>query len=166
VNSPVRTLLVRIDDRLIHGQVSIGWAGRLNPDFIVVLDDEAARDAWENELVCSACPEKVKAEVHPVEEGTRMLLSGGHAGHRIILLLRSVASARRLLDLGFPLSELNIGGLHHHAGSRAFLPYVYLDPAEVEDFRSLATRGVRLVAQDVPGNRSFDLAPLLGAEAG
>jgi mannose/fructose/N-acetylgalactosamine-specific phosphotransferase system component IIB len=166
VNSTAQTLLVRIDDRLIHGQVSVGWAGRLRPDLIVVLDDEAARDRWENDLVCSACPDSVTAEVHGVEEGARLLLEGRHAGRRILILLRSVRSAVRLVDAGYPVPELNVGGLHHHAGSRPVLPYVYVDADEIGALRGLAARGVRLVAQDLPANRAVDLVPLLGPEAG
>jgi mannose/fructose/N-acetylgalactosamine-specific phosphotransferase system component IIB len=166
VTSAATPLLVRIDDRLIHGQVSVGWAGRLKPETIVVLDDEAAGDSWENDLVCSACPDRVRAKVYSVEEGARLLASGGHAGERIIILLRSVGSARRLVEAGFPVPELNIGGLHHHAGSRAYLPYVYLDPSEVEGLKALSASGVRLTAQDLPGNKSFDLSSLLDRSGG
>lgn len=161
MSNPPKTLLVRIDDRLIHGQVSIGWAGKLKPDTIVVLDDELAKDPWENDLVCSACPDAVKAKVYGVVPGALALQSGAHAGEKILILLRSVDSAARLVDAGFPVPEVNVGGLHHHAGSRELLPYVYLDDREIATFRSLAARGVKLVAQDLPGNKCFDLVQVL-----
>ena len=157
---------MRIDDRLIHGQVSIGWAGKLKPDTIVVLDDELAGDQWENELLCSACPDLVKAKVYGVEAGVRALQSGAHGGEKILILLRSVGNAARLVDLGFPVPEMNVGGLHHHAGSREILPYVYLDDGEISTFRSLAARGVKLVAQDLPGNKCFDLVQVLNRGKG
>ncbi|TPW05718.1 MAG: PTS system, mannose-specific IIB component, partial [bacterium] len=66
-------VLVRIDDRLIHGQVSVGWAGHLKPDLILVLDDDIAADSWENDLVCAACPDSVRARVMRIAEGARFL---------------------------------------------------------------------------------------------
>ena len=80
--------------------------------------------------------------------------------------MRSVQSAVRLLEAGYPVAELNVGGLHHHAGSRPILPYVYVDAAEIDALRHLAARGVRLTAQDLPGNKAFDLLPLIATEAG
>lgn len=154
-------LLVRIDDRLIHGQVSVGWAGRLKPDLILVIDDEAAADAWEGDLVCSACPDAVTARVTGVAEGAELLKSGALGDARVLILLRSAASARRLVESGFHLEEINLGGLHHHEGSRSYLPYVYLDENEVKDLVRLMDLGVRVTAQDVPGNRTHDMARIL-----
>lgn len=157
-------LLTRIDDRLIHGQVSVGWVGRLSPDRVIVLDDEVAGDSWESELVCSACPESVGVEVHPVEDGARRLQAGLHDGQRVILLLRSARSAWRLVEAGLPVREINVGGIHHHPGSRSYLPYVYLDADDVACLRALLRRGIRVFAQDLPGNRAVELEELLGRE--
>jgi len=154
-------LLVRIDDRLIHGQVSVGWAAHLKPDLILVLDDDVAADNWENDLVCSACPDSVRAQVMNIAEGSRFLNRPEAAAERIIVLLRGTREARRMLEAGFRPPVINIGGLHHHEGSRSLLPFVFLDSSEAADLRHLAGQGIHLNAQDLPGNRSIDLAPLL-----
>ncbi|MDZ4804561.1 MAG: PTS sugar transporter subunit IIB [Candidatus Eisenbacteria bacterium] len=154
-------LLVRIDDRLIHGQVSVGWATHLRPDLILVLDDEVAADNWENDLVCAACPDSVRARVMRIAEGSRFLSDEAPSADRIVVLLRGTKQARLMLDGGFRPQSINIGGLHHHEGSRSLLPFVYLDSSEVADLRYLADHGVGLSAQDLPGNRSVDLVPLL-----
>jgi mannose/fructose/N-acetylgalactosamine-specific phosphotransferase system component IIB len=154
-------LLTRIDDRLIHGQVSVGWLARLAPDLVLVLDDEVAADPWERDLVCSSCPDTVGVEIHPVEAGGRKLAAGGYDGRKVILLLRSAQSAVRLVDAGCPLREINVGGIHHQPGRRSYLPYVYLDDGDAECLRSLIRRGIRVVAQDLPGNRAVDVGELL-----
>ena len=157
-------LLVRIDDRLIHGQVSVGWAGQLKPDLILVLDDEVAADDWENDLVCSACPDSVTARVMPVAEGVAWL-AGEEAGRKkIVVLVRGTKQARALVEAGLALASVNVGGLHSHPGSRSFLPYVYLDEAEIADLNWLAQQGIRLNAQDLPGNKGIDLAPLIAGQ--
>lgn len=154
------TLLFRVDDRLIHGQVSIGWAGPLKPDLLLVVDDAAAADAFENDLICCACPETTRAEVVDVAGGPARIARAAAEG-RLIVLLREIGTARRLVEAGVALEELNIGGVHHRPGRRAYLPFVYLNDADVEELRWLHAHGVRLSAQDLPGNRATDLVPLL-----
>lgn len=154
-------VLARIDDRLIHGQVSVGWAGHLHPRWLLVLDDEAAGDAWEGELICTACPEAARARVMSIEAGARALQAGEFDAEPTLVLVRSTASARRLAEAGWRPGEFNVGGLHHHPGSRSILPYVYLDDSEVQDLKALAALGVTLVAQDLPGNRRIDLMAVL-----
>lgn len=154
-------VLFRIDDRLIHGQVSIGWAGPLKPDVLLVVDDEAAGDAFEGDLICSACPDSTHAEVLRVADAPAALAGGRFADQRVFLLVRSTATARRLVEGGLPAPVINVGGLHHHPGSRGYLPYVFLDDAEVGDLKWLAAHGSRLSAQDLPGNKAIDLTPLL-----
>lgn len=153
-------LLYRVDDRLIHGQVSVGWAGPLKPDLLLVVDDVAARDDFEIELICSACPETSRAQVVDVAGAPARIAAAAAAG-RLIVLLRDIRTARRLVEAGVALPELNIGGVHHQPGRREFLSFVYLNEAEIEDLRWLHARGVALSAQDLPGNRPRDLAPLL-----
>lgn len=88
-------------------------------------------------------------------------LAGPFARRRVFLLVRSTRTARRLVQAGVPVPVINIGGLHHHPGSRSILPFVFLDDSEVADLKWLAERGTRLSAQDLPGNKAFDLTPLL-----
>ena len=96
-----------------------------------------------------------------IAEGSRFLSDEAPAADRIVVLLRGTSQARLMFDGGFRPLSINIGGLHHHEGSRRLLPFVFLDPSEVAHLRYLADQGVRLIAQDLPGNRSVDLVPLL-----
>lgn len=153
-------LLLRVDDRLIHGQVSVGWAGPLKAELLLVVDDEAAADAFENDLICCACPDTARARVVAVPDGATAIAEAV-ATMRVIVLVRSLRTVRRLVEAGLKPAELNIGGLHHQPGRRSYLPFVYLDDEDVVDLRWLAARGVRLSAQDLPGNAARDLLPLL-----
>ena len=72
---------------------------------------------------------------------------------------------QRLKEGGFPLEEVNVGGIHFAEGKRAVLPYVYLDEGDREALLRLAALGVHLVAQDLPTNPSRRLEPMLRGEA-
>jgi len=155
-------LLARIDDRLLHGQVAIGWAAALGPSRIFVVDDGAASSPWEGALYSSSPPAGASVEVVTVEGFPARMRAPDADPARSFLLMRSPETALRLLELGLPFDRVNVGGIRHRDGAREILPYVWLRPADEEAFRRLAEQGVRLLARDLPMNPEHDLAALLG----
>jgi mannose/fructose/N-acetylgalactosamine-specific phosphotransferase system component IIB len=154
-------VLFRVDERLIHGQVVVGWA-ELHPDRIVVVDDEIAASQWEQELYAMGLP----AEVTPAFEAVasaRAQLSNWRAGEeRVVVLTRDVGTMRKLAAGGaMQGNEVNIGGIHYAPGREAILPYVYLSGIEIDHINTLAEEGVRITARDLPGARRVDLKELL-----
>jgi mannose/fructose/N-acetylgalactosamine-specific phosphotransferase system component IIB len=149
----------RIDQRLIHGQVSVGWVPVLRVDWILVADDALARDEWEREMMESAAPIGVVVEVLSIAKAARRLTEG--LASRVLLLVRSPSDMLRLSEEGAPLERVNVGGLHHREGARPYLEYLYLTPEDIEALLGLAQAGVALTAQDLPGNPTVELNPLL-----
>lgn len=158
-------VLFRVDERLIHGQVVVGWGTTLHPQLIVVVDDELADSPWEQELYVLGVPVQMEASFTSVADAQGRLAEWQRAPTRIIVLTRDVRSMRRLLE-GAPLpgAEVNIGGLHFAPGRRAVLPYVYLSDDERAEIVRLAEQGVDVSARDLPGARRVDLAHLLKGE--
>lgn len=155
-------VLYRVDERLIHGQVIVGWGSALHPDEIVVVDDDLAVSAWEQELYAMGLPEELTARFESVA-GARDYLARWRAGDaRVLLLTRNVETMRRLAEAGaLRGEEVNIGGIHYAPGRTQVLPYVYLSPGEIADMNILETEGVRVSARDLPGERRVDLKDLL-----
>jgi mannose/fructose/N-acetylgalactosamine-specific phosphotransferase system component IIB len=176
----VKVALFRVDDRLIHGQVVIGWSRRLLPSRIVVVDDRIAADPWERDLLASAAPPETPAEFLTVGEAARAMRpdpsparagtrgdgagASGGGGAGAVVLFDTPAVALQLADAGFTVPELNVGGLHREGG-REVTPYLFVLPADEAALRELARRGTRLYAQDVPDGRRVEAAALLGALA-
>jgi len=157
-------LLYRVDERLIHGQVVLGWGTRLHPDRIVVVDDELAASEWEQELYTLGLPEEVRASFETVAGARSELDDWVGNGERILLLTRDLRTMRRLAE-GGRLSgrEVNIGGIHHAAGRDKVLPYVFLGAAERDEIRALVREGALVSARDLPAARAVDADALLGA---
>ena len=154
-------LLARIDDRLIHGQVVHGWGGTLRPTWIGIVSDALSQEPARASLYLFAAPEESKAEVISIPEALRASTLQKIRAERSFLLFPSALEPLRLKEGGFPLEEVNVGGLHHAPGKDAVLPYVYLDAADREHLSRLARLGVRLVAQDLPTNPAHRLEALL-----
>lgn len=149
--------LVRIDDRLIHGQVVVGWARALGIDRIVLVDDAVRSSTWMQELYQLSVPPELQLAFASVDEAAGAVAQWARDPQHTLVLLPDVATAVRLLDGAGAITELNVGGVHQAAGRSARLPYVYLSDEEVEQLRHIAARGVRVTAQDVPTARRVEL---------
>ncbi len=158
-------LLARIDDRLIHGQVVHGWGSSLRPTWIAIVSDALRADLARAELYLFAAPEGARAQALSVQETLLDSTRATIEAERSMLLFPGVEEPLRLKQAGFPLTEVNVGGLHHAPGKHALLPYVYLDSRDRDALRALAALGVKLTAQDLPTNPAHRLEPMLEAGA-
>lgn len=151
----------RIDDRLIHGQVVVGWGQPLNIKFIVLVDDSVAASDWEQDLYRMGVPPGVDVAfvslalaVADVDQWERDARPG-------IVLTGDIDTMRRLVEGAPAVRKVNLGGVHHSAGRIQRLRYVFLSPGEEAMLREMAARGVEVTAQDVPAARPLPLEQVL-----
>lgn len=152
--------LFRIDDRLIHGQVVVGWGQPLDIGFIVLVDDTVAGSDWEQELYRMGVPPEMDVYFHSASDAITAMPTYLADSRRGILLTGDIATMQRLVDGGV-VSAVNIGGIHSKPGRVQRLRYVFLSPDEESQLRTLASNGVKVSAQDVPGARPVSLPDLL-----
>ena len=156
-------VLLRIDERLIHGQVVIGWGNHLRPHRYVVIDDGLATSEWEQDLYRLGAG---GAEVLfvTVAEARRRLDEWRAAPARSILLTRDVATMRRLAEGGLLEGEsVNLGGVHHGPGRDELLTYVHVSAAERRDLEDIVAAGAEVTARDLPDSLRVSLSSLLGS---
>jgi mannose/fructose/N-acetylgalactosamine-specific phosphotransferase system component IIB len=144
--------LARIDDRLIHGQVVLGWVPYVRPDRIVVASDRVATSDWERRFYASCVPPEIKTSFFSLEETVRRLASDLFEAEGLLLLCESASDVLALVDAGTDLRDVNVGGLHYREGAIELLPFVFLTEDERRALRELVKRGVTLSAQDIPSN--------------
>ncbi len=152
-------ILVRVDDRLIHGQVVVAWGGRMRPARIWVADDAIAASDWERDLLVSAAPDS-EVRVTTIAAAAAAWATEAVAGGGAFLLVRDLPGALALHRAGATFDRLNLGGLHYAPGKTKVNEYVYLDEQDRTAARALAARGVVLEAQDVPAARPEALVAL------
>ncbi len=155
--------LFRIDDRLIHGQVVVGWGQPLEIAFIVLVDDDVARSDWEQDLYRMGVPAEMEVYFDGVDSAVRALpdyLADERPG---LLLTGDIATMRRLADASGRVEHVNVGGLHHRPGRIERVRYIFLSPDEEAELRALAAGGIEVTAQDLPGAEPIALDPLLAS---
>ena len=151
--------LLRIDDRLIHGQVVVGWGQPCQIGFFVLVDDAIAAAEWEQELYRMGTPPEIAIEFVTVDQAIERW-PRYQADPRVgMLLTGDVETMDRLTAAAPALSQVTIGGLHMKPGRVQRMRFVFLSPEEEARLRAMAARGVMVVAQDVPS------APVTSLEA-
>lgn len=154
--------LYRIDDRLIHGQVVVGWGQPLELRFIVLVDDEVASSEWEQELYRMGVPPEMTVYFHGVDDAAKALGVYQADPRPGIVLVGDISTMAQLVTASKgSIRSVNVGGVHHSPGRTGRLRYVFLTPAEEEGLRDIARAGVEVTAQDVPGARPVPLEELL-----
>lgn len=155
-------LLYRVDERLIHGQVVVGWGSQLRPDRYVVVDDGLAESPWEQELYLLGLPAGIETVFVTAHEARAGLERWEEDPTRTILLTRDLTTMLALArDGGLEGRPVNVGGIHHSAGREEVLPYLYLNGEDRRRLRELAEAGAEVTAQDLPGSRRIPLEELL-----
>jgi PTS system mannose-specific IIB component/fructoselysine and glucoselysine-specific PTS system IIB component len=153
--------LFRVDDRLIHGQVVLGWGLPLNATFIVLVDDRVAASDWERELYRLGVPPDMQLFFETVDSAAQRLPEFQARADSGILLTGSVQVMERLTSLAPAIRAVNLGGLHHKAGCTACLPYVFLSAADQASIAAMVARGIAVTAQDLPATQPVPAADIV-----
>ena len=143
-------VFVRVDDRLIHGQVVLGWGRVLKPDRYVIIDDEVAETDWESELFMDAAPEGANVSILTVDEALKRFEEGIFDSERVFVLVKTPGTLLELVEKGFKVDKINIGGLHYSEGRERLTENIYLSKVDREALRELAKKGIKLEARALP----------------
>lgn len=152
---------VRIDGRLIHGQVANLWTTKLNISRIMVVDDAVALDAIEKSGLKLATPAGVKLSVLPVEKAAENILAGKYDSQRLLIIARKPYRLLRLTELGVPIKEINVGNMSQTSDTRSITRSINVMDTDVTAFNQLHDKGVHLIAQMVPSDKAEEFMPLL-----
>ncbi len=142
--------LVRVDDRLIHGQVVLGWAPALNAEQILLIDDHVSSTEWEQELYRMGVPPRMDVEFTSVANAPEALARWAESPRRTIVMMADVETLRRVCQLTEAVTRVNIGGVHEGVGRKKRLPYVFLTEEEGDSLKQLSEKGIEVTARDVP----------------
>ncbi len=153
--------LFRIDDRLIHGQVVIGWANYLKSKRIVLCDNSVCENDWEKELYLSIVPPQLKADIVSAQTLAEMLRDQQQDFGHTIILVNSPRTIEDLLGFNAPIERVNVGGIHFKEGREKFLTYLYLAADEIASFKQLFDYGIECYCQDMPNSKAMPLKEIL-----
>ena len=153
--------LFRIDDRLIHGQVVLGWAKPLKSERILLCDDDVSRNEWEKELYTSCVPQSLKALICNVEETFNILSTDIKPNDKTIVLVRDPQVVINIVNRGYIPGKINLGGIHFSDNRKKYLSYLYLNEEEIAQIHWLLDKGIIIYCQDIPTGRNRDVLEVI-----
>ena len=151
--------LVRVDNRLIHGQVVEAWLPRLKVKRMVVADDEAAANLLTRAAMGLAVQSSVEVRIEALLKVDYRSIAEDSVP--TLVLVRDVAAAVTAREKGLPLRVLNLGNIHFGSGRRQVSPSVFLSPEELNQLKMLSSAGVEVEARGVPTDTRVSLAEMV-----
>ncbi|HKH82085.1 MAG TPA: PTS sugar transporter subunit IIB [Gemmatimonadales bacterium] len=154
-------VLCRIDDRLIHGQVVIGWGRAMGIELIILVDDQVASSDWEQELYRMAVAPEIEVRFVTVADATAHMSEWQSNGKRGLMLTGDVETMATLRTSNPEVVQrINLGGIHHRPGRRERLPFLYLTDQELSSLQGLEAAGAVITAQELPSTPPVGLRSL------
>jgi mannose/fructose/N-acetylgalactosamine-specific phosphotransferase system component IIB len=152
--------IIRVDDRLIHGQVTAGWVRPLGIERIILANDEVANDEWEREIYTLAVPPEIEVKIFSIPEAVKFIIENQPL-KKTMILINSLKDAFRIVESGVKTVKLNIGGLHFEMGKKSFTTYIFLSDEDIEYAKKIIAFGVNLEGREIPGSPSINIDNLI-----
>ena len=147
--------LIRIDDRLLHGQVALTWTPSLGAGCILVANDKVAADEFQKMALNLAKPANVKLLVKSIADTAAILNDARYSGIKMLVLVNSVKDALSLSELVPDLKSINFGGIRAKEGSKAVSKAVALTESDISSIRTMLEKGLELEIRQVPGDKKL-----------
>ena len=147
---------VRMDERLIHGQVAGIWAPSLHTQRIIVINDEAAADTLQKSSLRMAAPTSMRLSVLPVESAAKNIRSGKYGKQRLFLVFKNPTDVLRYLKAGGKLTHVNVGNMSYKEGSKDITKSIKVLDEEIDVFESIPAMDINVTAQLVPNDPVID----------
>jgi mannose/fructose/sorbose-specific phosphotransferase system IIB component len=154
-------ILVRIDDRLIHGQIVEGWLKTVKIDHIMVVSDYVAKDKMQQILLNMAAPGSIKVTSFSVEDAAHKLSGSAYKDSKILVLLSTPKDALALLQLGVKFDSINVGGMHFAQGKTQLLRNLSVNREDIESFKKISAMGVELEGRVLPTDDRINIMEVI-----
>ncbi|HHO77278.1 MAG TPA: PTS mannose/fructose/sorbose transporter subunit IIB, partial [Deltaproteobacteria bacterium] len=150
-------LLVRVDDRFIHGQILEAWIPFLKVHSVVVVNDSLANDDFQKTIMSMAIPERIKLRIVEVDKAILLNNDKELDSVRTLVIVSSIKDAYRLKAKGFGFSNLNIGNNKSTQEAKQISYSVWVNLEDLKMLEDLMHQGVEINLQSVPRERTIDM---------
>lgn len=152
-----KKMMVRVDDRLIHGQVLTQWVGTINAQKIVVIDDEVAKDSMRKNVLKFAAPAELKISILSAERAAEVWKKNKFGNYNVFVLFRDVKMIRKCKDLGLSFPEVSLGQMAVINDRKQIYRSLGLNEEEGKTLIDLEKDGVNLYFQMTPNDKQENL---------
>lgn len=154
--------LIRIDYRLLHGQIVVSWLNRYNVDRIIIVDDKAGSSETEKSILNIAKPQGTRLNIFTVEEALARKNKISELNENVAIIFGNTQSCLDFMkEFKSDLFEINYGAIPKKENSKEFDKAVFLTDQDISNSKELIALGYKLYSQQTPSNSSIDLNKVL-----
>ncbi|MFO6495598.1 MULTISPECIES: mannose/fructose/sorbose PTS transporter subunit IIA [Bacillus] len=157
----IQFVLVRVDSRLLHGQVATAWTKATKPNRIIVVSDAVSRDDLRKKLIEQAAPPGVKANVVPISKILEVAKDPRFGDTKALLLFENPLDVLRVIEEGVDIKEVNVGSMAHSTGKVAVSNVLSMGREDVEAFEKMKEKGIQFDVRKVPSDSRVDMDDIL-----
>ncbi|MFC7395358.1 PTS sugar transporter subunit IIB [Scopulibacillus cellulosilyticus] len=147
--------LLRVDHRLLHGQVAFSWTQNLGADCILIANDDVPVNELRKTTIKLAKPQGVKLVIKNIEDSIKALQDGVTDKYKLFIVVESVADAEKLVSAYPEIRQVNLGGVKAKEGTRNISKAVNLTPEEEELVKKMVKQGVEVEIRQVPNDKKI-----------
>lgn len=145
--------LLRVDHRLLHGQVAFSWTQALGADCILIANDEVPKDEIRKTTIKLAKPNGVKLVIKNIEDSIKAINSGVTDKYKLFIVVDSVSDAYKLVVACPEIKQINLGGTKVREGTKNISKAVNLTDEEMKELEKLVKEGVEVETRIVPTDK-------------
>jgi len=149
--------LVRLDYRLLHGQVVFSWTQNVGAQRIIVVDDEAATDELKKTALNLSKPAGVRLNIFTLDKTLEKMPKVEALNENIMMIFGNTATLRKFCEAYPKCKEVNYGGIANKENSKQYAVAVCLNETEQADTQKILDLGVKIFMQQTPGHKRENL---------
>ncbi|MDR2860290.1 MAG: PTS sugar transporter subunit IIB [Elusimicrobiota bacterium] len=154
-------VLVRIDDRLVHGQIVQGWLPNVKLNKIAVASEFVANDDMQKLLMRLAVPNTVDLEINTVEDITKSILANAYEKFDTMIIAAKPVDILYMVEKGANFKSVNVGGMHYAKDKSEILPNVFADEDDIKALTEISKKGIELEGRVLPLDERINISEVL-----
>jgi PTS system mannose-specific IIB component len=157
-------VLVRIDDRLVHGQIVQGWLKILDVNIILVVSDTVTLGVMQQTLMAMAVPGNINLNIKNPKDATKAIISGQYDKERVMILAVSPSDVLYMIENGADFKSVNVGGMHFIDGKRQILHNLCVNDNDVESLYKIHVKSIEIEGRILPEDDKKNIIPIIEKE--
>ena len=152
---------VRVDSRLIHGQIATMWTRTLQATRIMIIDDQVVKSNIQKTTLKAAMPGGVHLSILTAQGAADRIKRNQYAGQRVFIIVKNPEVLKTLVGDGVKLKEINIGNMSMTEGAKQIAKSVAVTPKDITIFNSLIQKGIKVYYQMIPNNKKQNFTSMV-----
>jgi PTS system mannose-specific IIB component len=157
----MKIVLIRVDDRLIHGQILESWLPYLKAQCLIVANDLLVEDSFQMAILSMAVPDRIKLRMVNVDRVGALESDNDVQGKITLIIVSSITDAQRIIKNGIQVEKVNLGNMRSRGSDKQLMYSFWVNDSDIEMIKDIISQGISVSLQSVPREKEVDIREIL-----